>query len=92
MCMDRTAMIFLLGAVTYSRTFDIVEFLIVTRHEAHHDHSDNIDVADLVLDAEHILDDLDIYTERDLEKMDVDEKVGEVSNLEIILNPGVYMV
>ena len=56
----------------------------MTRHEAHHDHSDNIDVADLVLDTEHILDDLDIYTERDLEKMDVDEKVGEVSNLEII--------
>ena len=64
----------------------------MTRHEAHHDHSDNVDVADLVLDTEHILDDLDIYTERDLEKMDVDEKVGEVSNLEIILNPGVYMV
>lgn len=46
-----------------------------TGHEAHHDHSDNIDVADLVLDTEHILDDLDIYTERDLEKMGVDEKV-----------------
>ena len=56
----------------------------MNRHEAHHDHSDNIDVADLVLDAEHILDDLDIYTERDLEKMDVDEKVGEVSSLDIL--------
>ena len=47
------------------------------RHANHHDHSDNIDLADLVLDTEHILDDLDIYTERELESMNVDEKVGD---------------
>lgn len=44
-------------------------------HANHHDHSDNIDLADLVLDTEHMLDDLDIYTERELDSMNVDEKV-----------------
>ena len=54
----------------------IDRFLCNHRHANHHDHSDNIDLADLVLDTEHILDDLDIYTERELESMNVDEKVG----------------
>ena len=54
----------------------------VNRHSNHHDHSDNIDLADLVLDTEHILDDLDIYTERELDSMNVDEKVC-LRNLDI---------
>lgn len=42
----------------------------------HHDHSDNLDVADVVLDEEHLTDDLGgIYTEKEIEAMDVDEKV-----------------
>jgi len=45
-------------------------------HATHHDHSDNIDVADLVTDTEHMLDDLgDWYTKDELETMNVDEKV-----------------
>ena len=36
-------------------------------HATHHDHSDNIDVADLVTDTEHMLDDLgDWYTKDEL--------------------------
>jgi len=42
----------------------------------HHDHSDNQDVADVVLDEEHLTDDLGgIYTEKEIEAMDVNEKV-----------------
>lgn len=45
-------------------------------HVLHHDHSDNIDVADLVTDTEHMVDDLgDWYTKEELETMNVDEKV-----------------
>eukprot|EP00092_Neocalanus_flemingeri_P009231 GFUD01009936.1.p1 GENE.GFUD01009936.1~~GFUD01009936.1.p1 ORF type:complete len:192 (+),score=52.27 GFUD01009936.1:352-927(+) len=45
-------------------------------HGEHHDHSDNIDVADLVVDTEHMVDDLgDWYTKAELETMNVDEKV-----------------
>ena len=42
-----------------------------------HDHSDNQDVADVVLDEEHLTDDLGgIYTEKEIEAMDVNEKVN----------------
>merc|ERR1719347_572818 len=45
-------------------------------HKKHHDHSDNIDVADIVVDEEHLKDDLgDIYTIKELEAMDIDEKI-----------------
>lgn len=41
-----------------------------------HDHSDNINVADLVVDTEHMLDDLgDLYTKVELDQMRPDEKV-----------------
>jgi len=41
-----------------------------------HDHSDNIDVADLVIDTEHLMDDIgDVYSKKDFEKMGTDEKV-----------------
>lgn len=45
-------------------------------HTVHHDHSDNIDLVDLVIDEEHLVDDLGgIYTKKELDTMDVDEKV-----------------
>ena len=71
-CMDKTVKICHRGI--FSSTKHIDDHL-VHRHANHHDHSDNIDLADLVLDTEHMLDDLDIYTERELESMNVDEKV-----------------
>jgi len=47
-----------------------------TEDSGHHDHSDNVDVADVVLDEEHLSDDLGgIYTEKELEEMGTDEKV-----------------
>ena len=65
------------GVKTFSPpSASIDRFLCNHRHANHHDHSDNIDLADLVLDTEHMLDDLDIYTERELESMNVDEKVA----------------
>ena len=45
-------------------------------HKSHHDHSDNIDMADLVIDEEHIIDDLGgMYTKAELDRMGEDEKV-----------------
>ena len=60
---------------SWSTKTTLIESFAKNRHANHHDHSDNIDLADLVLDTEHILDDLDIYTERELDSMNVDEKV-----------------
>jgi len=41
-----------------------------------HDHSDSMDVADLVIDTEHLMDDIgDMYSKRDFEKMGTDDKV-----------------
>ena len=69
-------------------------FFSSNRHTNHHDHSDNIDLADLVLDTEHILDDLHIYTERELDSMNVDEKVGYIIVEKVFLadNLGVHLV
>jgi len=45
-------------------------------HKKHHDHSDNLDVADLVVDEEHLVDDMEgIYTKKELEEMEDDEKI-----------------
>jgi len=45
-------------------------------HPVRHDHSDNIDMADLVTDSEHIIDDLgEMYSMKDFDKMTMDEKV-----------------
>ena len=43
----------------------------------HHDHNSAVDMADLVMDPEHMLDDLgpDLFTEQELSRMEVDEKV-----------------
>ncbi len=41
----------------------------------HHDH-DAVDMADLVLDSEHMLDDMgNLFTEQELAKMELDERV-----------------
>ena len=72
MCMDKIVKICHRGIFSSTKHTDDH---LVHRHANHHDHSDNIDLADLVLDTEHMLDDLDIYTERELESMNVDEKV-----------------
>jgi hypothetical protein len=53
-------------------------------HAVHHDHSDNIDLADLVVDEEHLVDDLGgIYTKAELDTMDVDEKVMQTDSISI---------
>ena len=45
-------------------------------HQAHHDHSDNVDMVDLVTDTQHMVDDLgEWYTQSQLDKMELDEKV-----------------
>ena len=76
MCMEKSVMICLQGKyiLIINQAHQLIDSF-ANRHTNHHDHSDNIDLADLVLDTEHILDDLDIYTERELDSMNVDEKV-----------------
>ena len=42
----------------------------------HHDHDAAVDMADLVMDPEHMLDDLgpELFSPQELNRMDVDEK------------------
>ena len=54
--------------------------------------SDNLDVADIVIDEEHLVDDLGgVYTEKELEKMDVDEKVIQL-DLEHVARLFLYLM
>jgi len=47
----------------------------IGQHAAH-THTDNINVADVIVDAEHIVDDIgEIFTEKQIDHMDLDEKL-----------------
>jgi len=60
----------------YAEHFETETSDLPVEHVGHHDHGDNINVANVVLDEEHLIDDLGgIYTTNELKTMNIDEKV-----------------